>query len=82
MDAEFTKVDIDDMVDDLDIEQSSKRALKKTLKKFPDHFGDGLRLLDMKPVSIKFKEGCKPYQGYYYNIPKAYENQLRRRLND
>ena len=35
LDNNFTKVDIDVMVDGLDIQQSSKGALKATLKKYP-----------------------------------------------
>ena len=55
LDANCTKVDIDVMVDEFDIQQSSKRALNSTLKKFPKLFGGGLGLLDMEPVSIKFE---------------------------
>ena len=61
------------MVDELEIYRSSKKALKSTLKKFPTLFGGGLGLLAMEPVSIKLKEGFKPYQGRYYNIPKVYD---------
>ena len=81
LDANYTKVDIDVMVDELDITRSSKRALKSTLKKFPTLFGGGLGLLDMEPVSIKLKEGSKPYQGRYYNIPKAYERPTRTEID-
>ena len=73
LDANYIKVNIDVMVDELSIKRSSKRAPMSTLKKYPNLFGDGLGLLDMEPVSIKVKEGSYPYQGRYCNIPKAYE---------
>ena len=69
------------MVDELDVQRSSKRALKSTLKKFPKLFGGGLGLLDMEPVSIKLKEDSKPYQGRYYNIPKAYKQPTRKEID-
>ena len=69
------------MVDELEINRSSKKALKSTLKKFPTLFGGGLGLLDMEPASIKLKEGSKPYQGIYYNIPKAYEQPTRTEID-
>ena len=71
LDANCSKVNINEMVDRLDIQSPSKRSLKSTLKKFPKLFGDGLIKLDMEPVSISLKEGSKPYQGRYFNIPQA-----------
>ena len=80
LDANYTKVDIDVMVDKLDIQRSSKSALKATLNKYLNLFGGGLGLLDMEHVSIKLKEGSKPYQGRYYNIPKFYEQPTRKEI--
>ena len=57
LDKNYTKVDIDEMVDGLDIQCSSKRSLKSTLKKFPKLFGGDLGKLDMGPASISLKEG-------------------------
>eukprot|EP00537_Pseudo-nitzschia_pungens_P008179 CAMPEP_0172361958 /NCGR_PEP_ID=MMETSP1060-20121228/5701_1 /TAXON_ID=37318 /ORGANISM="Pseudo-nitzschia pungens, Strain cf. cingulata" /LENGTH=75 /DNA_ID=CAMNT_0013084363 /DNA_START=134 /DNA_END=357 /DNA_ORIENTATION=- len=39
LDADYSKVDIDTMVNDLEITEASKEALKTTLKKFPTLFG-------------------------------------------
>ena len=50
LDANNTKVDIDIMVDEMDIQRSSKRALNSTLKKFPKLFG-GLGASVKKPES-------------------------------
>ena len=78
LDVNYTKVNIDDVVDSLDIQRSSKRSLKETLKKYPRLFGGGLGLLDMEHISIKLKEGSKQYQGRYYNILKACEQPTRK----
>ena len=73
MDADYSKVDIPAMVNELDITEASKKKLITTLQKFPTLFGGGLRkLTNMKPATIKLKKGSKPYAGCYYNLPKAY----------
>ena len=68
------------MVEGLNIQSSSKRSLKSTLKKFPKLFGGGFRKLDMDPVSISLKEGSKPYQGRYFNIPQAYSTPTKKEI--
>ena len=35
LDADYSKVDIDNMVDDLDVAKATKKKLKQTLKKYP-----------------------------------------------
>ena len=80
LDANYTKVNIDLMVDGLDIQRSSKRALKPTLKKFSKLFGGNLGKLDMEPISITLKKGSKPHQRRYFNILQAYnKNQQGKR---
>ena len=75
MDCNYSKVDIDAMVVDLDINNSNKQQLKKTLRKFENGlFGGGLGTLkNCKPAHIKLKPGASSYKGRYYNLPKAYE---------
>ena len=80
LDANYTKVDIDEMVDGLDIQSSSKRSLKSMLQKFSKLFGGGLGKLDMEPVSISLKKGSKPYQGRYFNIPQAYNKPTKKEI--
>ena len=80
LDANYIKVDINDVMDGLDIQSSSKRSLKSTLKKFPKLFGGGLGKLDMKPVSISVKEGSKPHQGRYFNILQAYSAPTKKEI--
>ena len=40
LDADYSKADIDDMVDSLDVTKATKRKLKQTLKKYPPCLGD------------------------------------------
>ena len=55
MDCNCSKVDIDVLVVDLDINDSNKEQLRKTLRKFEDGlFGGGLgELKNCKPACIK-----------------------------
>ena len=78
--ANYTKVNIDDMVDSLDIQQSSKRALKSTLKKYLKLFGGNLGNFDIEPVSITLKEYSKLYQRRYFNIPQVYDKPTRKEI--
>ena len=61
LDADYSKVDIEAMVDELDISPGSKSRLKRTLNKFPILFGGGLGLLTIAPVSIELQQGAKPF---------------------
>ena len=45
LDANYSKVDIDDIVNGLNIAKASKTKSKQTLNKFPTLFGGGLGLL-------------------------------------
>ena len=53
--ADYSQVDINDMVNGLDIAKASKAKLKQTLNKIPTLFGGGLGLLDIKPVDIELQ---------------------------
>lgn len=71
LDTDYTKVDINKMVSGLDTTRNSKKVLVIMLKKVPKLFGGGLGLLEIKPMSNKFKEESKLYQGHYYSIQKG-----------
>jgi glutamate synthase domain-containing protein 2 len=44
-------------------------------------FGGGLgKLTNVKPARIKLKPGAKPFEGRYYNLPKAYEAVAKREI--
>ena len=63
LDADYSKVDIDDMVNGLDIAKASKSKLKQTVNNFPILFGRGLGLLNIRLVDIELRPGSKPYAG-------------------
>ena len=63
LDVNYSKVDIDDMINGLKITKASKTKLKQTLNKFPTLFRGGLGLLNIRPVDIELQPGSKPYTG-------------------
>ena len=65
LDTDYSKVDLDSMVDELEISPGSKSKLKQTLKKFPTLFGGGLGLLKIKPVTIELQHDARPFNGRY-----------------
>jgi hypothetical protein len=81
LDADYSKVDLDTMVDELDIAPGTKRKLKQTLKKFPTLFGGGLGCLDIRPVTIELQKDAKPFNGRYYSTPKAFEAPFKKEIN-
>ena len=81
LDADYSKVDLDTMIDKLDIAPGTKRKLKQTLKKFPTLFGGGLGCLDIRPVTIKLQKDAKPFNGRYYSTPKAFEAPFKKEIN-
>lgn len=81
LDADYSKVDIPAMVNELDITEASKKKLITTLQKFPKLFGGGLGCLrNQKPATIKLKEGLKPHAGRYYNLPKEYHAPTKKEV--
>ena len=80
LDANYSKVDIDDMVNELDIPRETKRKLTATLKRFKKLFGGGLGKLDIDPIDIQLKPDAIPYAGTYYNVPKAYEIPFKKEV--
>ena len=73
LDRDYSKVDIDNMVNNLDIVDTTKQKLKPTLKKYPTLFGGGMGTLDMRLVEIELKPDAKLYASKFYNVAKAYD---------
>jgi len=56
LDADYSKVDIRSMVDELDISNETKQKLTTALAKFASTlFGGGLGKVDMKPIELEIK---------------------------
>ena len=73
LDADYSNVNINKIVDGLDINKDLEGNLKETLNKFPTLFDGGLGKLseDFPEATIKLKKGAKPYAATYYNLSKA-----------
>ena len=78
LDADYSKVDLDVMVDELKISPGSRSKLKQTLNKFPTLFEGRLGLLNIPSVSIELQKYAKPFNGRYYSIPKAFESPFKK----
>ena len=83
LDADYSKVNIDEMVDELKIDKDLKGKLKMTLNKFPTLFGGGLgKLSDEFPrAKIKLKKGAKPHAATYYTLPHAQRGPARKEVD-
>ena len=82
VDYNYSKVGIDVMVAYLETDNSNKKQLRKTLRKFENGlFGGGKgELKNCKPAHIKVKHGVKAFKGRYYNLPKAYEYTCKKEI--
>ena len=80
LDSDYSKVDINKMVNGLDIHWDSKRELKKTLKKFPTLFGGGLGTLVGEEAKIVLKKDAKPHASNFYHLPKAYKGPAKKEI--
>ena len=80
LDSDYSKVDIDEMVDGLDISRDTKRDLKKTLHKFPTLFGGGLGTLVDEEAKIVLKKDAKPHASNFYHLPKVYEVPAKKEI--
>ena len=81
LDANYSQMDIDMMVNDLDIAKASKDKPKQTLTKFPTSFWGDLGTLIMEPADIEPQKGTKSYTSRFYNIPKAYKKMAKTKVN-
>jgi hypothetical protein len=80
--ADYSKVDVSKMIENLETSDTSKSKLFKCIRRFENGlFGGGLgRLKNMKPAWIKLKPGAILYKGRYYNLPKAYEAVAKKEI--
>ena len=83
LDANYSKVNINEMIDDLDIKRDIKQKLKDTLKKFPNIFGGGLGKLNdsFSKAHITLKAETKAHASMYYTMPRAYEKPAKKEIH-
>lgn len=74
LDCDYSKVNLKELVCELNIYFASKKKLYWMLKKFPTLFGGVLGKVDCELIHMKLKQGAKPSNQRYYNNPKAYES--------
>jgi hypothetical protein len=79
LNADYSKVDINETVDRLDnIDDDVPQKLKAILKKVPNVFKGGLGTLKIKPISLQLKPNAEPYHAKPFPMPKAYEQTTRK----
>lgn len=80
LDVNYTKVDIDELVEQLRLSVDAKKQLTQLLKRHPTIFGGGLGKLDIDPVSVRVAPDAKPVNQQYYSIPQAYVGTTKREI--
>ncbi len=75
LDAKYEKADLNAVVAENYIHLSvpDQEKLLKLLTEFEDLFDETLGGWDIEPVSLKLKEGAKPYHGRPFPTPKAHK---------
>ena len=80
MDAKYENADLKSVVADhgQHLSVPDQEKLLKLLTEFKDLFDGTLGDWDTEPVSLKLKEGTKPYHGRLFPTPKAHTETLKR----
>ena len=81
LDADYSKVDIDDMVDNLDVAKVTKQKLKQTLKEYPILFVGRLRHIRYGASEKVLQPNVKLYASKFYNVPKANKDMAKIKVN-
>jgi len=81
LDADYSKVDIDEHVHQLDyLSTEEQKQLAETLKCHHDLFSGGLGTLKIKPVSIDLKPDAKPHHAKAFQIPQSLEATTKKEI--
>ena len=82
LDAKYEKADLNAVVADncKHLSVPDQEKLLKLLTKFEDLFDGTLGDWDTEPVSLKLKEGAKPYHGRPFPTPKAHKETLKKEV--
>ena len=82
LDADYSAVDIDNYVQELqNLTSVEKKRLKALLHKFPKLFQGGLGVLDVPPVHLELKPDAKPFHSRAFPVPQAYKETTKREIN-
>ena len=83
LDCNYSKVDIQKLVSDLDLCRDSKRKLIKFLSKFQKLFSGGLGKVELKePIDIELERGATSHYGGFYSVPHMLKISLKKRLKE
>ena len=81
LDADYSKVDMEDYVASLDyLDSNEQKELLTNLTQFPTLFGGGLGSLNIEPIRLELKDGAKPYHAKPYGIPQAYLETTKKEI--
>ena len=82
LDAKYEKSDLKAVVSNHcgHLTNSNQEKLLKLLTEFEDLFDGTLGDWDTEPVSLKLKEGAKPYHGRPYPTPKVHQPTLKKEV--
>ncbi len=82
LDAKYEKADLKAVVTQRcgHLNNSDQEKLLKLLTEFEDLFDGTLGDWDTEPVSLKLKEGAKPYHGRPFPTPKVHQSTLRKEV--
>ena len=82
LDCNYSKVDIQKLVSDLDLSRDSKRKLIKSLSKFQKLFSEELSKVELKePIDIELEKGATPHYGGFYSVPHMLQKPLKKEVN-
>jgi len=82
LDADYSKVDIDDYVAELSyLSPSEQSELKAVLNNHPTLFKGGLGVLDIKPVHLELVDGAEPYHSRAFPVPQKYEQTTKKEMD-
>ena len=81
LDCNYSKVDIQKLVSELDLSRDSKRKLIKSLSKFQKLFSGGLGKVKLdKPIDIELEKGATPHYGGFYSVPHMLKKPLKKEV--
>ena len=81
LDADYSKIDTDDHVDELShLSDDQKGQLKTTLKKHGQLFSGGLGTLNVRPIHLELVEGAVPHHARAFPIPKSLEETTKKEM--